>query len=241
MKKIITIFAIMFLMACSPVEEKVNENMKLSDYLEKMATGEKLNSAEIAHMKTLVDETTEKVSMWSKDGPDTLTVRKLRAQDAFFTNMPTSYMVMDRRDATIPNNSWTPVTTFLEYTPVSGDRVSNTNDFFEIDVVNGRIYCNQPSRMYAFYIFTTWKSDPNGYRAARVAQYNAEDDSLIATSSVYRIPAVGGTGRTTFTSFIFVPWGGDREPGDYTVLELYQNSGSDVDAEYVAFGAFVIR
>ena len=97
MKKIFTIVAIMFLMACTPVEEKVNENMKLSDYLEKMATGEKLNSAEIAHMKTLVDETTEKVSMWSKDGPDTLTVRKLRAQDAFYEHAKLVYINVSGR------------------------------------------------------------------------------------------------------------------------------------------------
>lgn len=240
MKRFFILVMIMFLLGYAQAE-KESKPMKLSDYLEKMARGDKLNSLEVQHMKTLADEMDEKVAMWSKDGPNTLTVRSLRAQDAFFTNMPTAYMVMDRRDYAIPHNSWTSVSDYLEYTPVSGDRVSNTNDFFELDVTNGRIYLNQPNRMYAFYVFTTWVNNVDGYRAARVAQFNAEDDSQIAVSDVYRIPAVGGTGRTTFTAFIFVPWGGDRQPGDYAVLQLYQNSGVEIEAQYVAFGAFVIR
>ena len=62
MKKLIVFVLIFALLGCS-TEQKVDENMKLSDYLERMARGDKLNSMEVQHMKTLADEMDEKVAM----------------------------------------------------------------------------------------------------------------------------------------------------------------------------------
>lgn len=240
MRKLLVFVLIFALLGCS-TEQKVDENMKLSDYLERMARGDKLNSMEVQHMKTLADEMDEKVAMWSKDGPNTMTVRNLKAQDAFFTNMPMSFMVMDRQvDLTIPNGSFTSVTDYAEYTPVTGDRVSASNDFFELDTATGKIFVKQPNRVYAFYVYVAWAGNANGHRAARIYQYNGEDDSEITYSVSHRIPP-SPDGGTSFATFTFIPWGGERTIGDYLILKLYQTSGGDLDVLSVAFGAFVLR
>lgn len=213
----------------------------LSDYFERLNNGERLGPVEMGQFKEKLNEIENKVSYWSQNGPDTLYAKKMWTQDAFFQNMPMSFMVMDRStDITIPNNSFTTITGYGTYTPVTGDRVTATNDFFELDTTNGRIYIKQTGRVYAFYVYTSWKENATGYRAARVYQYKGSDGSSISSSTAYRMNGVNG-GRTSLGTFIFIPWGGTRGIGDYAELACYQDSGTTVDIEYTAFGAFVLR
>lgn len=212
----------------------------ISDWLEKMNKGEKLSPTEMQMLKEKMDDLENKVSFWSQNGPDTLYARKIWAQDAFFQNMPTSFMVMDRQaDLTIPNSTFTTVTNYMTYTPVTGDRVTPSNDFFEFDTTNGRIYIKQTGRVYGFYVFVVWATNANGHRAARIYQYK-KDGTEITYSVAHRMPPPPD-GNLSFPSFLTIPWGGARGVGDYLTLKLYQTSGGDLAATSMAFGAFVLR
>ena len=217
-----------------------NENM-IGDILEKLAQQQLLSQDEIGRLKKWGNQT-EKDGIFTsslQNGQGNININRITSQDAFFQNMPTSYMVMDKQSSTtIAHNTQTDITGYSTYTPVSGDRASFSNDFFELDTTNGRIYIKQTGRMYGFYTYFEWDTNSTGYRAARVRQYHA-DGTLFNHSMTVRAEAIDGS--TTSTNIAFIPWGGTRLIGDYCTLTLYQNSGGNVDCLQCAFGAFVVR
>jgi hypothetical protein len=223
-----------------PPSMKEGKPMNVSDLILKIADGHKLDISERELLKKSLDEQDTKISLWSKNGLDTVSARKVYADEAFFQNSPMAYKVMDKQvDTTIPDGTFTAIDSYAAYTPVTGERVTATNDFFELDTTNGRIYIKQNARAYAFYVFTVWATNGTGNRAARLYQYQA-DGTEITYSLSYRL-APPPDGNLSFATFTVIPWGGSRGIGDYVQLKVYQNSGGNLDLTSVSLGAFVLR
>jgi hypothetical protein len=214
--------------------------MNLSDLILKIADGDKLNISERELLKKTLDEQDTKISLWSKNGLDTLSTKKVYADEAFFQNALMAFMVMDKQaDTTIPDGTFTAINTYAAYTPVTGERVTGSNDYFELDTANGRIYIKQTGRVYGFYVFTVWGTNGTGNRSARLYQYHA-DGTEITYSVSFRL-AAPSDGNMSFSTFTFIPWGGVRGIGDYVQLKVSQSSGGDLTLGQCALGAFVLR
>ena len=164
----------------------------------------------------------------------------IHAQDAYFDRLPNGYMVMDKTSATtVSDSTQTTITGYQTWTPATGDTVSTSNQYFDLDTTNGRIYIKKANRQIGFYVFNVWDANALGYRSARVVQYN-KDGTEITSSNVFRLSAPP-TNNFVMAGTIFIPWSSPRDVGDYASLVLFQTSGGALDLNTCAFGAFVIR
>jgi len=205
---------------------KVADNKPLSpqerDFLRRMGTELQLRVSDVGGMSKAI------------------TTSALYAQDTYLDRLPNGYMVMDKNSATtVSTSTQTEITGYDNFTPTTGDEVSTSNQYFDLDTTNGRIYVKKANRQIGFYAFVSWSANATGYRSARVVQYN-KDGTEITSSSLFRLSATP-TNNFVMSATIYIPWSSPRDVGDYATLVLFQTSGGALDLAQCAFGAFVIR
>lgn len=212
-------------MNLADVWAKIANNAALTpqelDFLKRSATNLQLRANDVGEMRNTISTTT------------------VHAQDAYFDRLPNGYIVMDKSATTsVADSTQTTISNYQTYSPMSGAQVSTSNEYFDIDTTNGRIYVKKANRQIGLYSHVQWNASAAGYRSARFYQYD-KGGTEITYSSVYRLPAPP-TNNFIMSTTIFIPWVSPRDVGDYVTMVLFQTSGAALDLNACAFGAFVI-
>lgn len=197
----------------------------------KIGQGEKLNPADLEHLRQItkeLDNVRTLISSWTQGTSQPIFNSPKISNPIFLTPALASLYLNIQADVTVTNG----IDKILSYENVFG-----TSSAFKWDVAEPTIFrLVYPGQGFTIKGTISWASNATGYRNAKLLGYNSAG-TLLGTATLYSAPGWAGADNVNSINYIFTE---GFVPGfSYFKISVGQTSGGDLSLIFADIGLSV--